>query len=109
MDAKELCCRCLIAGDVANQYEALCAKRRFTESDDAKLDHLSLMMTLKSIGFSSEEIGKYMELCLNHSIPDRKLYMLNQKRNALLDLVHKQEKQINQIDYLRYELQKERV
>ena len=51
--------------------------------DDTDLERLSLIMTLHDIGFATDEIENYM-----------------------LDEIHFREKQLDRLNYLRYEIQK---
>lgn len=106
MFKKKTRCHCVVDDDVARQYEGNCKAKHKVDAEGKELQDLSLMTTLKDIGFTPEEIEEYMELCMEDSSQNMKLYMLNQKRKVLLDKVHQQESLINQIDYLRYELQK---
>ena len=62
--------------------------------DDTDLEHLSTIMTLHDIGFSSG--GSDAE----------RLRMLDRKRNAALDEIHFRERQLEKLDYLRHELRK---
>lgn len=73
--------------------------------DDSDLEKLSMIMTLHDIGFSSAEVETYMRLLLDGKSMDKKqLEMLNQKRDAILDRIHFREKQLERLDYLRYEI-----
>ena len=63
-------------------------------------------MTLHDIGFSNEEVEQYMKLLLaGDSTKQERMQMLNQKRNGTLDEIHFKEKQLDRLDYLRYEIQ----
>ena len=75
--------------------------------DDSDLEKLSLIMTLHDVGFNSKEIEIYMRLLLNDKDTDKKqLDMLNEKRDTILDRIHFREKQLERLDYLRYEINK---
>lgn len=75
--------------------------------DDTDIERLSIIMTLHDIGFTNEEIEKYMHLLLEEKFSEKeRIYMLNKKRNTILDEVHFREKQIYRLDYLRYEISK---
>ncbi len=75
--------------------------------DDSDLEYLSMIMTLHDIGFNSSEVEMYMRLLLNDKSTDKKqLEMLNKKRDAILDRIHFREKQLERLDYLRYEINK---
>ena len=75
--------------------------------DDTDLERLSLIMTLHDIGFVTEEIENYMKLLVEGEDSDvARLQMLNQKRSNMLDEIHFREKQLDRLNYLRYEIQK---
>ena len=75
--------------------------------DDTDLEHLSIIMTLHDIGFSTEEVETYMRLLLEQKDSDMaRLRMLNQKRSTTLDEIHFRERQLERLDYLRHELRK---
>ena len=75
--------------------------------DDGDLERLSTIMTLHDIGFSKEEIKEYMELCLlGKESESERLKLLNEKRKTTLDAIHFRERQLDRLDYLRYEIQK---
>ena len=66
-----------------------------------------LWITLHDIGFTSEEAEIYMRLLLEQ--PDshqRRLQMMEEKQNEILDEMHIQERKLQKLDYLRHELQK---
>ena len=75
--------------------------------DDSDIERLSTIMTLHDIGFTNEEIKKYMRLLLkgNDTEQDR-MKMLNTKRDNTLDEIHFKEKQLDRLDYLRFEMKK---
>ena len=77
--------------------------------DDRDIERLSMIITLHDIGFTNEEIGKYMLLMMQGKISEKeRIKMLNKKKNGILDEVHLKEKQISRLDYLRYEINKEK-
>lgn len=76
--------------------------------DDSDIERLSVIMTLHDVGFTSEEIEKYMTLLLQgESSEKERLKMLGDRRHATLDEIHFKEKQLDRLDYLRFEIQKE--
>ena len=76
--------------------------------DDSDIERLSIIMTLHDIGFTNEDIEKYMRLLVEgNDTRKQRIDMLNKKRNGILSEVHFKEKQISRLDYLRYEIQKE--
>ena len=74
--------------------------------DDQDIERLSAIMTLHDIGFSQEEIERYMRLLLQGNVTEpERLRMLNKRRSSALDEIHFREKQLERMDYLRYEMQ----
>ena len=79
----------------------------FTYSEQ-DVERLSLIMTLQDIGFTKEEIIRYIDLVIQgkKTKADRKM-MLVRIRECTLARIHKEHICIDQIDYLRHELEKE--
>lgn len=77
--------------------------------DDRDLERLSTIMTLHDIGFTPEEVERYMRLLQEgeDSAPLR-LRMLEQKRSVALDEIHFKERQLQRLDYLRHEIRNNR-
>ena len=77
--------------------------------DDEDLERLSTIMTLHDIGFTTDEVETYMRLLLEQ--PDsegKRLRMVEEKRSETLDEIHFHERQLQRLDYLRHEIQKQR-
>lgn len=75
--------------------------------DERDIERLSTIMTLHDIGFTNVEVKKYMQLLLKgKSTEKERLKMLGKKRNGTLDEIHFKEKQLDRLDYLRFEIQK---
>ena len=75
--------------------------------DEEDIRRLSMIMTLHDIGFEKEEVETYMKLVLiGESTQQERMRMLNEKRNGTLDEIHFKEKQLDRLDYLRYEMKK---
>ena len=75
--------------------------------DDTDLERLSFIMTLHDLGFTTPEIEIYMRLLLEQPNTERqRLKMLEEKRSAALDEIHFKERQLQRLDYLRYEIRK---
>lgn len=73
--------------------------------DDQDLERLSMIMTLHDIGFTNEEVETYMRLLIaGEDTKDKRLRMLNKKRDSALDEIHFREKQLERMDYLRYQI-----
>lgn len=60
---------------------------------------------LKDIGFTLKEIENFVN-CQNNF--KKQCELLDYKRKKILDAIHKEEKQITNLDYLKYTLEKER-
>lgn len=75
--------------------------------DDSDIERLSLIMTLHDIGFTPPEVYEYMRLYLGAGdTAAARLAMLERRRYATLNEIHYREMQLSRLDYLRYELQK---
>lgn len=75
--------------------------------DDSDIERLSTIMTLHDIGFTNDEVEKYMRLLLKGKFTEKeRLKMLSEKRSGTLDEIHFKEKQLDRLDYLRFEIQK---
>lgn len=75
---------------------------QYTEAD---LERLSTIVTLYDVGFSKEEIERYMNLLIQgESTGAERLKMLSKKRSDSLDEIHCKEKQLSCLDYLRHKI-----
>ena len=75
--------------------------------DQRDIERLSLIMTLHDVGFAKEEIEQYMRLYLSPRDTARaRAEMLQAKRSEALDEIHRKQKQLDRLDYLRFELTK---
>ena len=73
--------------------------------DSSDLERLSAIMTLHDIGFTSAEGERYMKLLLQGaSGEDERLKMLEAKRSETLEEIHFKERQLDRLDYLRFEI-----
>lgn len=73
--------------------------------DDSDMERLSIVMTLHDIGFTNVEVERYMKLFLQGiSGEAERLKMLETKRSVTLDEIHFKERQLDRLDYLRYEM-----
>lgn len=74
--------------------------------DESDIERLSTIMTLHDIGFTNDEVEKYMRLLLEGEATEKeRMKMLNDKRNGTLDEIHFKERQLDRLDYLRFEMQ----
>ena len=74
--------------------------------DDGDLLWLSRWLTLQEAGFLKEERTRYIGLWEKEE-KEQRLAMLEEKRHALLEEIHKKEEQLNHLDYLRHETRQE--
>ena len=73
--------------------------------DETDIERLSLILTLHDVGFSNDEIEHYMRLLLsNEDSAQERMAMLREKRNGTLDEIHFRQKQLDRLDYLRFEI-----
>ena len=85
---------------LCNEVEKVMGSWHYDESD---IERLSTIMTLHDIGFTNDEIEKYMRLLLKGKTTEKeRLKMLDHKRNGTLDEIHFKEKQLDRLDYLRF-------
>lgn len=96
---------------ILQEYESwgLCGKVKKVMGswryDDSDIERLSTIMTLHDIGFTNAEVERYMKLLLQgKSGEDERLKMLETKRNGTLDEIHFKERQLDRLDYLRFEM-----
>lgn len=89
---------------LCNEVEKVMGSWHYDESD---IERLSTIMTLHDIGFSNEDVEKYMRLLTRgKSTENERLQMLECKRNGTLDEIHFKEKQLDRLDYLRFAMKK---
>lgn len=75
--------------------------------DDTDIERLGLIMTLHDIGFSNEEVERYMQLeAQGGKTRVQRREMLDERRSESLDEIHFREKQLDRIDYLRHKMKK---
>lgn len=65
-------------------------------------------IVLDNLGFTKAEAALYIRLLhLGTSTKDKRIQLLTDRRKKLLEEIHIKENQLQEIDYLRYELQNE--
>lgn len=76
--------------------------------DRTDIERLSLIMTLHDVGFTNDEVEQYMRLALSDGeTSEERMQMLRKKRDGTLDEIHFKQKQLDRLDYLRYEISAE--
>lgn len=74
------------------------------EYDDKDIERLSLILSLKHTGLEIKEILQYLKI---NNI-DKRIDLLLKRRKKSLDLMHLHQKNINTIDNLIYQINRER-
>ena len=99
--------------EVLKEYESwgLCGSVKkvmgMWQYDDQDLERLGMIMTLHQTGFDQKQIREYMELYLaGEETAAERMRILKEKRDAALDEIHFQEKKLESLDYLRYQIRK---
>lgn len=72
---------------------------------DQDLERLSMIMALHDMGFASDEVETYMRLLMKGaSTQGQRMKMLDKCRSEVLNEIHLKERQLERMDYLRYEI-----
>lgn len=106
MNRQEVSERYRIPMRMLQEYENRALHEPGREYGEADLERLSMMMTLRNLGFDDGEADFYMRLLAMPGSQARRLRMLDEKREAALDEIHRREHQLRRLDHLRRELQK---
>lgn len=78
------------------------------ECSSRDLELLSLMVTLHQSGLSTEDVKVYIRLVLKGKGTEKaRLQILNRRREEALKELHLHESEVDLLDYLRYELQRD--
>ncbi len=73
--------------------------------DQTDIERLSLILTLYESGFSKDEVEYYMRLSLlGDRTSEERIAMLRKKRTGTLEEIHCKQKQLDLLDYLRFEI-----
>lgn len=76
--------------------------------DEEDIERLSLIMTLHDVGFSKEEVERYMRLLLEgENTEEKRMKMLDTHRDGTLDEIHFRQRQLDRLDYLRYKIRQD--
>ena len=113
MTITEACKRYNIPHKIRQEYESLGLLASKTEAPDWEcgdqdMEALNLLILLHESGFGPKEAKAYLAASLqrNAAVADC-LKILNRKRKQMLEEIHQRETQLDRLDYLRYELQKQ--
>lgn len=97
--------------EILREYEGwgLCgADSASWQCEKQDLERLSLIMVLHDVGFRKDEVEEYMRLVLEgETTRERRMRMLEERRVEALDEIHRREQKLEQLDYLRFRMQKE--
>lgn len=100
-----------IPAEILREYEGwgLCgADSASWQCEKQDLERLSLIMVLHDVGFRKDEVEEYMRLVLEgKTTRERRMRMLEERRVEALDEIHRREQKLEQLDYLRFRMQKE--
>ena len=111
MTIDEVSERYQIPAEILREYEGwgLCgADSASWQCEKQDLERLSLIMVLHDVGFRKDEVEEYMRLVLEgETTRERRMRMLEEKRVEALDDIHRREQKLEQLDYLRFRMQKE--
>ena len=72
--------------------------------DETDIERLSLILTLNDAGFSNEEIRRYMLLMPYKDSARERMEILREKRDGMLNEIHFMQKQLDRLDYLRFQI-----
>lgn len=74
--------------------------------DHEDIERLSMIMTLQDVGLTSVETETYMRLFIaGRDTEAERMQMLEKIRTQTVDELHFKQKQLDQLDYLRYKIQ----
>jgi len=111
MNKQEVSRRFCIPVSILDEYHemGLCDAVRMAMDDwhydDRDLERLSMIMALHDMGFTKPEVENYMKLLLQgEATADQRMRILNEHRQKALDEIHLRERQMERMDYLRYEI-----
>lgn len=110
MKSEEVKGCCNIPEEMVELYERL--KLEFapekTEKGDLScedMERIGLMTTLKEAGLDDRETERYMRLLFEgESTENRRMDILNDKRERVLGELHRCQRRLDKLDYLRYSL-----
>lgn len=103
---REMCEKYNISEEILGKYKkaCLCGQPK-AQYDEADIEKLSFIMTLSETGFSDSEISHCMKLCGKGADSEAEFAeLLEKKRSLTLDEIHFKEKQLENLDYLKYRI-----
>lgn len=111
MTKEEVSLRFGIPKNILDEYHSmeLCDAVRIAMDDwkytDEDLERLSMIMALHDMGFTKGEVETYMKLLVaGESTEKARMKILDEQRKKALDEIHLKERQLERMDYLRYQI-----
>lgn len=93
-----------ISSNLLNMYESVNNCKSYNDED---IEAIGMIMTLYNVGFDDSEVKNYIGLYLSDNDTSKKRKeILTNKRRQILDEIHARQKQLENIDYLRYKITK---
>ena len=105
MTREEACARHEIPMEAMEAYERWGLSRSDRQYAQEDLERVSMIVALYDMGFKTEEVERYMRLLLSDMDTFReRVKMLEDLRSTTLSEIHLRERQLEQQDYLRYQI-----
>lgn len=111
MTKEEVSLRFGIPEKILDEYHnmELCDAVRIAMDDwkytDEDLERLSMIMALHDIGFTKDKVEMYMKLLVaGESTEKARMKILDEQRKKALDEIHLKERQLERMDYLRFQI-----
>lgn len=75
------------------------------EYDDRDVERIGMVMTYQRMGFEDQEVGAFFRMEQEgEATREQRLHILKKHRLRILDEIHKKERILGELDFLRYEL-----
>ncbi len=107
MTNQEVSERYQIPMEILREYESwdLCGSVQQGQYSGLDLERLSLILTFREIGFSTDQVEAYMRLTQTRGGGGTaRLRLLEEKRRSTMDEIHCLEKRVAHMDYLRNQI-----
>ena len=98
-----------ISDEAVQEYKncGFCRIKVENKCNDSDLEKLKLILLLQDSGFDVKEIEDYIKIqTIDEKGDIKKMKLLNEKRNQILEKIHIYEKQLGNLDYIRHEIRK---
>lgn len=111
MNKEEISMRFGIPENILDEYhsmelcDAVCIAMGDWKYTDEDLERLSMIMALHDMGFTKDQVETYMKLLVaGESTEKARMNILDKQRKKALDEIHLKERQLERMDYLRYQI-----